>query len=81
MQEIQELWVWSLGREDTLEEEMVTSPSIIAWRIPQTEESDGSTGLQRAGHDWVCAHTHVLMHVQTELYIFKNQIMPFFHVL
>ena len=34
----QETWVQSLGWEDPLEEEMVTHPSILAWRIPWTEE-------------------------------------------
>ena len=36
MQEPQETWVWSLGREDPLEEGMSTHSSIIAWRIPWT---------------------------------------------
>ena len=34
-----ETWVQSLGREDPLEKEMATHPSIYAWRIPWTEES------------------------------------------
>ena len=34
MQETQELWVRSLGWEDSLEEDMATHSSIIAWRIP-----------------------------------------------
>ena len=33
--------VWSLGREDPLEEGMATHSSILAWRMPRTEESDG----------------------------------------
>ena len=39
----------SLGQEDPLEEEMATHSSILAWRIPWTEEPDGiwSMGLQR----------------------------------
>ena len=43
----------SLGREDPLEKEMATHSSILAWRIPWTEEPGGlqSTGLQRVGHD------------------------------
>ena len=36
-----ETWVQSLGREDPLEKEMATHPSIYAWRIPWTEEPDG----------------------------------------
>ena len=35
------MWVQSLGQEDPLEEEMTTHSSIIAWRIPWTEESGG----------------------------------------
>ena len=45
--------IHSLGREDPLEEEMATHSSILAWRIPRTEEPGGlqSMGLQRVGHD------------------------------
>ena len=41
MQEVQENPVQSLGWEDSLEEEMVTCSSILAWRIPWTEEPGG----------------------------------------
>ena len=43
----------SLGQEDPLEEGMATHSSILAWRIPRTEEPGGpqSTGSQRVGHD------------------------------
>ena len=34
----QEMWVQSLGQEDPLEEEMATHHTILAWRIPRTEE-------------------------------------------
>ena len=53
MQELQETQVRSLGQEDLLEKEMATHSSILAWRIPQTEELGGlqSTGLQRVRHD------------------------------
>ena len=53
-------WVRSLGWEDPLEEEMATHSSILAWRIPWTEEPGGlqSTGLQRVGHDWATSHAH-----------------------
>ena len=42
----------SLGQGDPLEKAMVTHSSILAWRIPQTEEPGGlqSTGSQRVGH-------------------------------
>ena len=50
---MRETWVRSLGREDLLEKEMATHYSILAWRIPWTEEPGGlySTGSQRVGHD------------------------------
>ena len=38
---VQETWVQFLGREDPLEEGMATHSSILAWRIPWTEESGG----------------------------------------
>ena len=38
---MQETWVRSLGWEDPLEEGIATHSSILAWRIPQTEEPDG----------------------------------------
>ena len=41
MQETQEIRVQSLGWEDPLEEEMATRSSVLAWRIPWTEEPGG----------------------------------------
>ena len=38
VQEMQGMWVQSLGQEDLLEKEMATHSSIIAWKIPWTEE-------------------------------------------
>ena len=48
-----ETWVRSLDQEDPLEKGMATHSSILAWRIPGTEESGGlpSMGSQRVGHD------------------------------
>ena len=50
---MQETWVLSLRQEDLLEKEMATHSSILAWRIPWTEESGGlqPMGQQRVGHD------------------------------
>ena len=50
---MQETRVQSLGQEDPLEEEMATQSSILAWKIPRTEELDWlqSKVLQRVGHD------------------------------
>ena len=47
--------VQCLGWEDLLEEGMGTPSSILAWRIPRTEERGRlqSMGSQRVGHDWV----------------------------
>ena len=47
------VWVRSLGREDALEESMITHSSILAWRVPWTEEPGGlqSTGSHRVGHN------------------------------
>ena len=49
----QETWVQSLSQEDPLEKGMATHSSILAWRIPWTEEHGGlqSLGSQRVGHD------------------------------
>ena len=50
---MQETQVPSLGWEDPQKKEMVTHSSILAWRIPRTEERGGlqSMGSQRVGHD------------------------------
>ena len=50
---VQETWVRSLGWEDPLEEGMATHSSVLAWRIPWTEEPGGrqSMGSERVGHD------------------------------
>ena len=48
-----ETWVQSLGQEDLLEKEMATHSSILAWKIPWTEEPGRlqSMGLQRVGYN------------------------------
>ena len=50
---MRETRVQSLGQEDSLEEGMATHPSVLAWRIPWTEEPGGlqSMGSQKVGHD------------------------------
>ena len=64
---MQEIQVWFLGREDPLEKGMATHSSILAWRIPWTEEPGRlqSTGLQTVGHDWM---TNTYRHI----YITEN---------
>ena len=55
-----ETWVQSLGQEDTLEKEMATHSSTLAWKIPWIGEPGGlqSMGWQRVGHDWATSLTH-----------------------
>ena len=72
--ETQEIQVRSLGQKDPLEKEMATYSSILAWRIPWTEEPGGlqPMGLQRMG-TYLSVHerTHVSLRVyQLYVYIF-----------
>ena len=48
MKEAQEMWVWSLAWEESLEEEMAIHSSILAWKIPWTEEA--GQGLRGSGY-------------------------------
>jgi len=63
MQQMQETQVRSLGQEDPLEKEMATNSSILAYRIPRTEEPGGllSVESQRVRQDLATEHTY--MHV------------------
>ena len=56
---MQDAWVQSLGQEDPLEKEMATHSSILAWRIPRTEEPEGlqSMGSQNVRYDWLTQRT------------------------
>ena len=75
---MQETWVQSL------EKEMATHSSILAWKIPRTEEPGGlwSTGLQRVGHDLVTNTTTIVLlcasNEKSEIEFFKNSltVMP-----
>ena len=53
LHEMRETWVRFLGQEHHLEKGMATHSSILAWRIPKTEEPDGLQSMrsQRVGHD------------------------------
>ena len=55
MQETREMWVWSLDQEDSLEKEMATHSSILAWEISQTEEPGRlqATGSQIETPNWL----------------------------
>ena len=74
MQETQKTWVSSLGQKDPLEEGMATHSSILAWRIPWTEEPGGpqSMGLQRVGRDRVIKHTARYVHCRAEVQSFAT---------
>ena len=57
----------SLGQEDSLEEEMAIHPSVLAWRIPWTEEPGRlqSIELHRVWHDWsnlACMYIYIYTH-------------------
>ena len=70
MQETQEMWIWSLGWEDSLEEEMATDSSILAWEILCTEEP---VGLQVDTTERLNRHTCICLH--RILLIFKKIII------
>ena len=80
---MREIWVQSLGQKDPLEKEMATYFSILAWRIPWTEEPGGlqSVGSQRVGHH--CAtkqqqytHTYTYTESGTALHIQRASKVP-----
>ena len=60
-QEMQETWVWFLGGEDVLEKEMAAHSSILAWKIPWTEEPGG---LQSMGHTGLDMTEQLSTHTQ-----------------
>ena len=66
----QETRVPSLGWEDPPEEGMATHSSLLAWRIPWTEEPGGlqPAGLQAVGHDQVTdIQTHTMLHMTSRV--------------
>ena len=60
-QETQETWVRSLGWEDPLKKEMATLSSILAWRVPWTEEPGRLQSMGCKGSDTTeqLTHTHI----------------------
>ena len=67
MQETQEVQVWSLGQAGPLDEGMVAHSSVLAWKIPLTEEPGG---LQSVRQDWAteCVRVHAWVHTHTPSY-------------
>ena len=62
---IQEIWVWSLGQQDPPEEEMAAHSSILAWRIPWTDEPGRLQSMGVAKNrvrlsNWVSTHTQLM---------------------
>ena len=88
MQEMEETQVRYLSQVDALEQGMETHSSILAWRIPWTEEPGGlqSTGLQTVGHDWsnlaLTQHhmkvtsSHHIQYLIKILFLMKSPIIP-----
>ena len=79
---VQETWVQSLGWEDPLEKGIATQSSILAWRIPWTEEPCKlqSMGLQKGRHNCgTTKHTHMYAHTHppTLLVAVKISIVQF----
>ena len=72
--------VQSLGWEDPLQEEMATHSSILAWKIPWTEEPGGlqSMGSHRVGHDLEIEHPYMHMrHLsRSSLLCFSSLFLP-----
>ena len=60
---MQETWVRSLGQEDPLEKETATHSSILAWRIPWTEEPGVAKSRTRLS-DFTHTHTHTHTHTK-----------------
>ena len=69
--------VWSLGQEDPLEEEMSTHSSILAWKVPRTEEPGRlqSKGSQRVGHKWATSGSEGI-----EVFLFVAVVQLLNHV-
>ena len=72
LQRLKEMQVWSLGQAGPLDEEMVAHSSVLAWKIPWTEEPGGlqSMGLQSVTEDWatVCVWVHAFVHTHAPSY-------------
>ena len=69
MQETREIRVWFVGWENTREEETATRSSILAYKIPRTEEPGGPQSIvsQTVRHFWVCTHIYLPQECSTFL--------------
>ena len=68
---MEDTWVWSLGWEDLLKEEMKTHSSILAWQIPWPEKPGGLElmGLQRVGQELATKQQQVKLKFMDAFYI------------
>ena len=82
---MQETRVWSLGREDPLEKEMATHSSVLAWRIPWTEEPGGlqtmesqeSDMTKQLNHQTVAILLTIILYKYLVYFCFVFQTFPF----
>ena len=83
MPAIQETWVLFMGWEDPPEKEMWTQSSILAWKIPWTEEPGGlqSMGSQRVQHDWATEPPAQLDYFATVWILFWNSLPSLLDIL
>ena len=82
MQETYEKQVWSLGQEDPLEKVMATHSSILAWKIPWTEEPGWLLfmGSQRVGHYWATSFKRLWEEVSSRHFLLRHfgwSLIPF----
>ena len=64
MQEKQETWIRSLGREDPLEKQTAIYSGILAWKIPWTEEPGGLQSMELQSQPGLIVRTHAHTHTQ-----------------
>ena len=83
VKETQETWVWSLGWEDPMQEEMATHSSVLVWKTAWIDEPGGlqSVGSRRVRQNWertrARAHTHTHTHTHTHsLCVFNLSLVP-----
>ena len=72
MQETQEMQVQSLGQEDALEEEMAIHSSVLAWKIPWTEEPGGCS-------PWGCKGSDMTVHTPDIYTYISHFLYPLIH--
>ena len=77
---MQEYWVQSLGQEDLPEKGMAIHSSILAWRIPWTEEPGRlpSMGSQRVGHGWETNILSLSPKILFFLYLISIKLLRYF---